>query len=232
MEVRIENSWKEVLNDELQSEYFAELVEFVRSEYHSGTIYPRGKDIFKAFDICKFYDTKVVILGQDPYHGAGQANGLCFSVNENVVLPPSLHNILKEVARDTNAEVSRNGNLERWAKQGVLMLNSVLTVRAGQPGSHANHGWESFTNAAIVALNRELHNLVFLLWGSFAQKAACFIDKSKHLVLETSHPSPFSAHRGFIGCGHFAKVNSYLEQHGIKPIEWQDSSFFDSAGLT
>jgi uracil-DNA glycosylase len=177
-------------------------------------------EIFKAFDLCRFYDTRVVILGQDPYHGVGQANGLCFSVNENISLPPSLHNILKEVARDTNTEVSKNGNLERWAKQGVLMLNSILTVRAGEPGSHANRGWERFSTAVIVALNKELHNLVFLLWGAFAQKTGCLIDRSKHLALETTHPSPFSAHRGFMGCGHFTKTNSYLQEHFLPPIVW------------
>lgn len=220
MEVQIENSWKKALSEDLHSEYFEKLVEFVRLEYHTGTIYPKGGDIFKAFDLCRFYDTRVVILGQDPYHGAGQANGLCFSVNENIALPPSLHNIFKEVARDTNTVVSQNGSLERWAKQGVLMLNSILTVKRGQPGSHANRGWENFTDAAIMALNKELNKLVFLLWGAFAQKKACLIDRSKHLVLETTHPSPFSAHRGFIGCGHFTKANNYLKQHSVASIVW------------
>lgn len=220
MGVRLESSWKEALKADLESEYFSALTRFIRSEYYTERIFPAGKEIFKAFDLCSLRDTRVVIIGQDPYHGYGQANGLCFAVNRGVLLPPSLKNILKEVADSTGKPLSNDGDLTRWAKQGVLLLNAILTVRDSEPGSHSGCGWGNFTNSAISILNLQKSNLVFLLWGSFAQAKAAFIDESKHLVLKTSHPSPLSAHRGFLGCGHFAKANYYLTSHGMEPINW------------
>ncbi len=193
---------------------------FVRNEYSQYSIYPPGKLIFNAFNHCSFDDLKVVIIGQDPYHGAGQANGLCFSVNNGVSKPPSLINIFTEVKNDTGKEIPESGNLERWAKQGVLLLNATLTVRANSPGSHQNKGWEAFTDAVIQTISNDRENIVFLLWGAYAQKKGLVIDKEKHLVLKSAHPSPFAAHKGFFGNGHFSKTNQYLKSKGLPPIDW------------
>jgi uracil-DNA glycosylase len=220
MMVKIEKSWNQQLEEEFEKSYFKNLADFVRKEYHSNTIYPSGKAIFKAFDHCPFSQVKVVILGQDPYHGPGQANGLCFSVNDGIKKPPSLKNIFKEVAEDTGNPIPETGNLERWAKQGVLLLNATLTVRAKQPGSHQGQGWEEFTDAVVRRLTLERKNLVYLLWGSYAMKKGNMINRSENLVLEAPHPSPFSVHRGFFGCRHFSRCNEYLEQHGKSPINW------------
>lgn len=220
MNVRIDPEWKQVLEPEFSKSYFQELTEFVRHEYQRQTIYPPAKLMFAAFDTTPFSQVKVVIIGQDPYHGPNQANGLCFSVNEEVPIPPSLLNIYKELKRDLGRPIPKTGNLEHWAKQGVLLLNATLTVRAHQAGSHQNKGWEEFTDAAIHQLAENRENLVFMLWGSYALRKGSFIDKEKHLVLTAPHPSPLSAHRGFIGCGHFSQANDYLWMHGQKPIEW------------
>lgn len=220
MEIKIEASWKEQLIEEFGKDYFIRLTEFVRNEYQTQHIYPPGKLIFNAFDQCPFGDVKVVILGQDPYHGPGQAHGLCFSVNDGIDFPPSLRNIFKEVKADTGAAIPGSGNLERWAKQGVLLLNATLTVRAHQAGSHQRKGWEDFTDAAIRSLAENRENLVFILWGSYAIKKGEFIDPNKHLVLTSVHPSPLSASRGFFGNKHFSRANSYLQQHGKEPIAW------------
>jgi uracil-DNA glycosylase len=205
MDVKIESSWKEKLADEFSKEYFGVLTEFVKSEYQSQTIFPPGKEIFRAFDSCNFDQVKVVILGQDPYHGPGQANGLCFSVRPGVRMPPSLVNIFKEIQADLGKPIPGNGDLERWAEQGVLLLNATLTVRSGTPGSHQNKGWETFTDAVIRKLSDTKQHLVFLLWGAYAQKKGEIIDRNKHLVLMSAHPSPFSADRGFFGCKHLAR---------------------------
>jgi uracil-DNA glycosylase len=220
MEVRIEESWKRYLAPEFDREYFQKLAEFVREEYRTQTIYPPGNLIFNAFNLCPFEKVKAVIIGQDPYHGPGQAHGLCFSVREGVDFPPSLVNIFKEIASDTGTPRPSSGNLERWASQGVLLLNATLTVRAHLAGSHQNKGWEKFTDAAIAALNSERSNLVFFLWGAYAQKKGESIDKTKHLVLESVHPSPLSASRGFFGNHHFSRCNEYLAAHGIEPVKW------------
>lgn len=222
MNVRLEKGWKQALSQEFDKPYFKQLTDRVRSEYASRevTVYPPASQIFAAFDASPFYDTKVVIVGQDPYHGPGQANGLCFSVADGVDFPPSLRNIFREVAEDTGASVPQSGNLERWARQGVLLLNSSLTVRAHSANSHASYGWEFFTDAAIHALAEHRDNLVFILWGSFAIKKGDFIDRSRHLVLTSPHPSPLSAHRGFFGNHHFSRANQYLMAHGKSPIEW------------
>jgi uracil-DNA glycosylase len=220
MEVRIEESWKRYLAPEFDREYFQKLAEFVREEYRTQTIYPPGNLIFNAFNLCPFEKVKAVIIGQDPYHGPGQAHGLCFSVREGVDFPPSLVNIFKEIASDTGTPRPSSGNLERWASQGVLLLNATLTVRAHLAGSHQNKGWEKFTDAAIAALNSERSNLVFFLWGAYAQKKGESIDKNKHLVLESVHPSPLSASRGFFGNHHFSRCNEYLAAHGIEPVKW------------
>lgn len=220
MNVKIAESWKNKLNDEFKKDYFLRLAEFVKEEYKSKTIYPPGNSIFKAFDACPFDDVKVVILGQDPYHGPNQANGLCFSVKSGVPFPPSLVNIFKEIKNDLRIEIPANGDLERWAKQGVLLLNATLTVQAHQAGSHQNKGWETFTDAAILELAEQRENLVFMLWGAYAQKKGSFINRQKHLVLESPHPSPLSAHRGFFGNGHFSKTNAYLKQNGLTEIAW------------
>lgn len=221
MSVKIENSWKEVLKEEFEKEYFRQLTEFVRNEY-SGKIpiYPPARLIFNAFDHCPFKKVKVVILGQDPYHGAGQANGLCFSVNKGIQFPPSLMNIFKEIANDTGAPLPQDGDLTRWSDQGVLLLNATLTVRAAQAGSHQRRGWEEFTDAAIRQLASLRENIVFILWGSYAQKKGAFIDRGKHLVLTSPHPSPLSAYQGFFGNHHFSKANQYLTEHGKTPIIW------------
>jgi uracil-DNA glycosylase len=221
MEVRIEKSWKEQLVSEFDKPYFTTLTDFVRKEYAERQIFPPAKLIFNAFDSCPFGDVKVVILGQDPYHGIGQAHGLCFSVNDGVQNPPSLQNIYKEISSDLGIETLATGNLERWAKQGVFLLNATLTVRANMAGSHQGKGWERFTDAVIQILSEKRENLVFLLWGSYAQQKATLIDSSKHLILKAVHPSPLSAYRGFFGCKHFSKTNEYLRQNGLKEINWQ-----------
>lgn len=219
MKVKIEKSWEKVLNQEFGKPYFKILTEFVRSEYQKGKVFPPPKLIFAAFDNCPFDKVKVVILGQDPYHGEKQANGLCFSVQDDIAIPPSLQNIYKEIEKDLGKKMPVTGNLERWAKQGVLLLNATLTVRAHQAASHQNKGWEEFTDAAIKILSDKKGNLVFLLWGNYARKKGAVIDRQKHLVLESAHPSPFSA-SGFFGCKHFSKTNVYLKKNKIKKIEW------------
>jgi len=219
-EVKIADSWKEKLEKEFQKGYFAQLTRFVRNEYQSQTVYPPGKEIFRAFDCCSFEQVKVVIIGQDPYHGPGQANGLCFSVREGVRQPPSLQNIFKEIRNDLGKPIPASGDLERWARQGVLLLNATLTVRASSAGSHQNKGWEIFTDAAIKTISDEKANVVFLLWGAYAQRKGEVIDRTKHLVLMSAHPSPFSADRGFFGCKHFSKANDYLKSKGLKEIDW------------
>lgn len=220
MNVRIEESWKKHLQTEFDKSYFDELVRFVRNEYATHTVYPPGKQMFAAFDACPFDNVKVVILGQDPYHEPGQAHGLCFSVNEGVQFPPSLQNIFKEIESDLGKPVPSNGNLLRWARQGVLLLNATLTVRAHQAGSHQNRGWEAFTDAVIHHLAEEREHIVFILWGAYAQRKGAFIDRTRHLVLQSPHPSPLSAHRGFFGNHHFSQANQYLTAHGIEPIDW------------
>lgn len=220
MDVKIESSWKAQLEEEFNKPYFANLTEFVRGEYRTKTIFPPAKLIFNAFDHTSFDQVKVVILGQDPYHGVGQAHGLSFSVNDGVRTPPSLINMYKEINRDLGTPIPQSGNLTRWAEQGVLLLNATLTVVAHTAGSHQGKGWETFTDAAIKKLADERENLVFLLWGAYAQKKAVLIDEKKHLILKTVHPSPLSAHRGFIGCGHFSKTNEYLVSKGLEPIVW------------
>ncbi len=220
MNVQIEESWKAHLAAEFEKPYFSQLTNFVRHEYQTNVCYPPGKLIFNAFNLCPFDKVKVVIIGQDPYHGPGQAHGLCFSVNDGVPFPPSLQNIFKEIHNDTGAEIPTTGNLTRWAEQGVLLLNATLTVRAHQAGSHQRMGWEEFTDAAIKALSDNREHLVFILWGSYAQKKGAVIDRTKHLVLTSAHPSPLSAYHGFFGNKHFSLTNAYLEQHGQTPIQW------------
>ena len=220
MNVRIDDSWKVQLQPEFEQDYFRDLVNFVRSEYASNTVYPPGNQIFRAFDLSPFDTTKVIILGQDPYHEPGQAHGLCFSVDKGVPFPPSLQNIYKEIRDDIGTVVSSQGDLSDWAKQGVLLLNGTLTVRAHQAGSHQNKGWERFTDAVIHRLAEQREHLVFILWGAYAQRKGAFIDKNKHLVLQSPHPSPLSAHRGFFGNRHFSTANRYLQEHGIEPIIW------------
>jgi uracil-DNA glycosylase len=221
MDVKIENSWKSILKNEFEKDYFISLTSFIKEEYSTNTIYPAGKNIFNAFDKCPFDKVKVVILGQDPYHEPGQAHGLCFSVPEGEKFPPSLQNIFKEIRGDMSYEPFNNGNLSRWAEQGVLLLNATLTVRAHQAGSHQNKGWEKFTDAVVHALDENKNGLVFILWGAYAQKKGDFIDKSKHLVLQSVHPSPLSAHRGFFGNKHFSKTNEWLNLKGLKEIDWR-----------
>lgn len=220
MDVKIAASWKTRLADEFSRPYFIELIHFVKEEYVTQTVYPPGKEIFSAFDHCDFDNVKVVIIGQDPYHGPGQANGLCFSVREGVRVPPSLVNIFKEINRDLGKPIPSSGNLERWAEQGVLLLNATLTVRSNQPGSHQKKGWELFTDAVIKKLSDERQHIVYLLWGAYAQKKGEVIDRNKNLVLMSAHPSPFSADRGFFGSRHFSKANAYLKSNGIEEINW------------
>lgn len=220
MEVRLETSWKSLLQEEFEKPYFKELTDFVRGEYRSKSIYPPAKLIFNALDSLPVDLVKVVILGQDPYHGAGQAHGLSFSVPDGTTLPPSLQNIYKEIETDLGHSHHASGNLERWVKQGVLLLNATLTVEAGRPASHQNKGWETFTDALIHHLAEKKENLVFILWGSYAQKKGSFIDERKHLVLRSPHPSPFSAHKGFFGSRPFSQANKYLEENGQRPIDW------------
>lgn len=219
-QVKIHPSWLQHVGEEFEKDYFKELIEFVKKEYSSKTVYPEGKNIFRAFELCPFENVKVVILGQDPYHGPKQANGLCFSVNEGIPLPPSLQNIYKEIADDIGTAMPRTGNLDNWARQGVLLLNATLTVRANQAGSHQHKGWEEFTNAVIKAISDQKEHIVFLLWGRYAQKKGEIIDRTKHHVLTAAHPSPFSAYSGFFGCKHFSKTNEYLQKIGEKPIDW------------
>ena len=220
MNVQIEESWKKQLQTEFEKDYFIKLTDFVRNEYASTQIYPPGKLIFNAFNLCPFDKAKVVIIGQDPYHGPGQAHGLCFSVNDGVAFPPSLKNIFKEIQDDLGIPVPESGNLTRWANQGVLLLNATLTVRAHQAGSHQKKGWEEFTDAAIRALAEQREHLVFILWGAYAQKKGAFIDRNKHLVLASAHPSPLSAYNGFFGNKHFSRANEYLMAHGETPVSW------------
>ena len=220
MDVKIESSWKAQLKEEFDKPYFEQLTQFVRQEYAAGTCYPPGSLIFNAFNTTPFPEVRVVILGQDPYHGPGQAHGLCFSVNDGIPFPPSLQNIFKEVEAETGAPVPQSGNLMRWARQGVFLLNTCLTVRQHQAFSHSGHGWETFTDAAIAALNRGRDHLVFMLWGAPAGRKAALIDPTRHLILQSAHPSPLSAYRGFMGNGHFLKCNEYLIEHGQEPILW------------
>ncbi len=220
MDVKIEPSWKAVLAEEFEKDYFSNLTKFVHEEYRTAQIFPPGRQIFAAFDATPFNDVKVVILGQDPYHDVNQANGLCFSVNNGVAFPPSLLNIFKEIKSDIGTEIPQSGDLSRWAHQGVLLLNATLTVRAHMAGSHQGRGWETFTDAVIAHLAREREHLVFLLWGSYAIKKGAFIDRTRHLVLTSPHPSPLSAHRGFFGNHHFSRANEYLTAHGKTPIVW------------
>ncbi|MFK7031042.1 uracil-DNA glycosylase [Flavobacterium oreochromis] len=221
MEVKIHNSWREILKEEFNKAYFENLINFVKNEYQIGRCFPKGSQIFSAFDHCHFDDVKVVIIGQDPYHGLGQANGLCFSVNEGVSFPPSLINIFKEIESDLKISIPSSGNLERWAEQGVLLLNATLTVRENTAGSHQNKGWELFTDAVIQKISDEKENVVFLLWGGFAKKKGAKIDRTKHCVLETGHPSPLSANRGlWFGNRHFSKTNDYLKSINKEEIKW------------
>lgn len=221
MDVKIESSWKELLQREFDQDYFVKLTEFVKSEYQKSIVYPPPKFIFRAFELTPFEKVKVVILGQDPYHGKGQANGLCFAVNHGVRLPPSVQNIYKEIESDLGRQSSYpNGDLEAWASQGVLLLNATLTVSQKDPGSHQKHGWEDFTDSVITALSKKRNNLVFILWGAYAQKKGLVIDESKHLVIKSPHPSPFSAYSGFFGSKPFSKCNEYLSKHGLDPINW------------
>lgn len=220
MKVRIDESWRIRLQSEFDKPYFEHLAEYVREEYAKGTVYPPAKLIFNAFDICPFDKVKVVIIGQDPYHEPGQAHGLCFSVNPGVPFPPSLKNIFKEISNDLSIPEPVDGNLERWASQGVLLLNATLTVRAHQAGSHQGKGWEEFTDKAIHALAQEREHIVYMLWGAYAQRKGEFIDRNRNLVLISPHPSPLSAHRGFFGNKHFSRANEYLIQHGEEPIKW------------
>lgn len=221
MSVKIDNSWKPVLENEFKAPYFNVLTAFVKQEYQTKTCYPKGNRIFSAFDNCKFDEVKVVIIGQDPYHGPGQANGLCFSVNDGIPFPPSLINIFKEIETDLQKPFPKTGNLERWAKQGVLLLNATLTVEQFKPGSHQNRGWETFTDAVIRAVSAHKENVVFLLWGGFAKSKASLIDKSKHCILTSGHPSPMSANRGYwFGNKHFSKTNAFLRSKGLNEIVW------------
>lgn len=220
MNVQIEESWKQHLAKEFESDYFSRLTDFVREEYKHHTVYPPGNLIFNAFDHCPFNKVKVVLIGQDPYHEPNQAHGLCFSVNDGVKFPPSLQNIFKEIESDLGIAPPQSGNLTRWAEQGVLLMNATLTVRAHQAGSHQNRGWETFTDAVIKHLAEEREHLVFILWGSYAQKKGAVIDRRKHLVLTCAHPSPLSSYRGFFGSKHFSKTNEYLLSHNKEPIIW------------
>ena len=220
MEVRIDPQWKALIGAEFEKEYFAELVSFVKQEYATHRIFPAGRNIFRAFEKCKPDDLKVVIIGQDPYHGVGQANGLCFSVNDGVPFPPSLVNIFQEVKADVGSPIPTSGNLDRWAEQGVLLLNAVLTVRAHEAASHAGKGRERFTDAVVQAIAQHKQGIVYMLWGNYAQRKAAMVDPQKNCILKSVHPSPLSAHRGFFGCHHFSQANQYLIQTGRTPIVW------------
>ena len=221
MDVKIAESWKPILKQEFNKEYFKNLTTFVKSEYQQYKCFPKGSEIFAAFDFCSFDDLKVVIIGQDPYHGVSQANGLCFSVNNNIGMPPSLQNIFKEIETDLGKPIPANGNLERWAKQGVLLLNATLTVRAHQAASHQKKGWETFTDAVISEISSKKRDVVFLLWGGYAKKKGVIIDNNRHFVLTSGHPSPLSANRGlWFGNKHFSKTNTFLKSKGLAVIEW------------
>ena len=220
MDVRIDQSWKSQLAAEWDKQYFINLTSFVREQYSTRTVFPPASKIFAAFDACPFDTVKVIILGQDPYHDVGQANGLCFSVSPGIPMPPSLVNIFREIHDDTGAEIPSDGDLSRWAKQGVLLLNSTLTVEAHRAGSHQGRGWEEFTDEVVMRLAKDREHLVFMLWGSYAIKKGAFIDRSRHMVLTSPHPSPLSAYRGFFGNHHFSQANAYLSSHGQTPIIW------------
>ena len=219
-QVKIEPSWKKALAKEFEKPYFQKLTEFVRNEYENEKVYPSPKFVFNAFELCPFDDVRVVILGQDPYHGPKQAHGLCFSVPQKTPIPPSLQNIYKEIHTDIGIPISQKGNLENWAKQGILLLNATLTVRENTPGSHQHQGWEEFTDAVIKTLSDKKEHLVFILWGKYAQEKGAIIDQEKHLILKAAHPSPFSAYNGFFGCKHFSKTNRYLQKYGVNPVDW------------
>ena len=220
MEVKIAADWKALLQEEFDKPYFEELIRFVKEEYATHRIYPRGSNIFRAFDKCPFDRLKVVIIGQDPYHGPNQAHGLCFSVADGVPHPPSLQNIFKEVAADIGTPIPTSGNLDRWAEQGVLLLNAVLTVREHEAASHAGRGWERFTDAVVRAISEHKQGVVYMLWGSYAQKKGAIADPARNCILKAVHPSPLSAYRGFLGCKHFSKANEYLLSQGESPIQW------------
>ncbi|GAA0881026.1 uracil-DNA glycosylase [Algoriphagus jejuensis] len=220
MEVKIEDGWKNSLQERFEEDFFKRLSSFVQNEYQDQLVFPPSSEVFNAFQLCPLESVKVVILGQDPYHGLGQAHGLSFSVKAGVPFPPSLRNILKEIQTDVGMEMPPDGDLTRWAKQGVFLLNATLTVRANQAGSHQNKGWELFTDHVIRVINSHRTNVVFMLWGSYAQKKAELIDSERHLILKAPHPSPLSAYRGFMGCRHFSQANQYLEEKGIAPIKW------------
>lgn len=220
MEVKIAADWKEILSEEFKKPYFGELTEFVRQEYATRQVFPQGSNIFRAFDKCPFEKLKVVIIGQDPYHGEGQANGLCFSVADGVSFPPSLQNIFQEVASDTGSPIPLSGNLDRWAEQGVLLLNAVLTVRAHEAASHAGQGWETFTDAVVRAINERRQGIVYMLWGNYAQRKGAITDPQHNCILKAVHPSPLSAYRGFFGSNHFSLANKYLQSIGQQAIHW------------
>tara|TARA_B100001173_G_scaffold171924_1_gene148579 strand:- start:114 stop:776 length:663 start_codon:yes stop_codon:yes gene_type:complete len=220
LNIKIEKSWKKILNNEFKKEYFNSLVSFLKDEYKNKIIFPPGRKIFSSFDFCPFNNIKVVIIGQDPYHGINQANGLCFAVNKDIKIPPSLFNIFKEINNDIRIDIPKHGNLERWAIQGVLLLNSVLTVRKNLPRSHSNKGWENFTDRVISLISKKKKNIVFLLWGNYAKSKLKIIDQNKHLILTSSHPSPFSASNGFFNSFHFSKTNNYLKKNNIREIKW------------
>lgn len=220
MDVRIEPSWKELLQNEFDKNYFEELTGFVKEEYRQGPVFPPGKNIFRAFDLCPVSQVKVVILGQDPYHGQGQANGLCFSVNQGIPFPPSLVNIFKELQEDLGRPPATDCTLEHWAQQGVLLLNSTLTVRSGAPTSHAGLGWETFTDSVLKLVSEKQKGLVFILWGAYAQKKAAFLNPRDHLLIKSPHPSPLSSYRGFFGSKPFSRANEYLVSQGKTPIDW------------
>lgn len=220
MEVKIASDWKALLKEEFEKPYFEQLTQFVKEEYASRRIYPRGSNIFRAFDKCPLDRLKVVIIGQDPYHGPNQAHGLCFSVADGVPHPPSLQNIFKEVASDIGTPIPESGNLDRWAEQGVLLLNAVLTVREHEAASHAGRGWEQFTDAVVRAINAHKEGIVYLLWGSYAQKKGAIADPTRNCILKAVHPSPLSVYRGFFGCRHFSRANEYLVAQGKTPIQW------------
>lgn len=221
MEVKIDSTWKKVLSEEFSKPYFEQLTQFVVSEYASKNIFPKGADIFRAFNLTPFDQVKVVILGQDPYHEPNQAHGLCFSVQDGIKFPPSLQNIFKELSAESDFKIPVSGNLTKWAEQGVLLLNATLTVEAHKAGSHQNKGWEQFTDAVIHKLAENCQGIVFILWGAYAQRKGAFIDSSRHCILKSAHPSPLSAYRGFFGNNHFGKANEYLIQRGNQPINWQ-----------
>lgn len=220
MQVKIEDSWKKVLSDVFEQDFFQRLVSFVKDEYQTNQVFPPGKEIFNAFEHCSLESLKVVILGQDPYHGPGQAHGLSFSVKPGIPFPPSLLNIFKEIKSDIGIDLPPNGDLTRWADQGVFLLNATLTVRANKAGSHQNQGWETFTDEVIKLISAHREKIVFMLWGAYAQKKADLIDSNKHLILKAPHPSPLSAHRGFLGCRHFSQANQYLTENNFNPIKW------------